>query len=87
LDTAPLPLIELTTPQDARDLDQVRVIFREYAEGLGVDLCFQNFEEELAGLPGEYAPPRGALFLARVDGEVAGCCARWTPPTTPMLPR
>jgi putative acetyltransferase len=74
LDTAPLPVIELTTPA-GRDLDQVRAIFREYAEGLGVDLCFQGFEDELRSLPGDYASPRGALFLARVDGEVAGCCA------------
>jgi ribosomal protein S18 acetylase RimI-like enzyme len=74
LDTAPPVVIELTTPA-RRDLDDVRTIFREYAAGLGVDLCFQNFEEELAGLPGEYAPPRGALLLARVDGAVAGCCA------------
>ena len=74
MDTAPSPLIELTPPA-ARDLDAVRAIFREYAAGLGVDLCFQNFEEELATLPGDYAPPRGALVLARVDGELAGCCA------------
>jgi ribosomal protein S18 acetylase RimI-like enzyme len=60
---------------DAREMDEVRAIFREYADGLGVDLCFQDFAEELAGLPGEYAGPRGALFLARVDGELAGCCA------------
>jgi len=74
LDTAPSPLIELSPPEH-RDLDEVRAIFREYAAGLGVDLCFQNFDEELAGLPGDYAAPRGALLLARVDGEIAGCCA------------
>jgi len=74
LDTAPLPVVELTTPA-RRELDDVRAIFREYAAGLGIDLCFQNFDQELAELPGEYAPPRGALFLARVEGEVAGCCA------------
>ncbi len=68
-------MVELTTPSSARDLDEARAVFREYADGLGVDLCFQGFEVELATLPGEYAPPRGALFLARVDGEVAGCCA------------
>jgi putative acetyltransferase len=74
LDTAPLPVIEISSPA-GRELDAVRAIFREYAAGLGVDLCFQDFENELADLPGEYAPPRGALLLARVDGELAGCCA------------
>jgi ribosomal protein S18 acetylase RimI-like enzyme len=68
-------VVELTTPTAARELDEVRAIFREYAEGLGVDLCFQGFDQELAGLPGDYAPPRGALLLAHVDGELAGCCA------------
>ena len=57
----------------AARLDATRAIFREYAEGLGVDLCFQNFEAELAGLPGEYAAPGGALLLAFVDGQLAGC--------------
>ena len=53
----------------------VRDMFQEYAAQLGVDLCFQGFEEELAGLPGDYAAPRGTLVLARVEGELAGCCA------------
>ncbi|MDB5940657.1 MAG: family N-acetyltransferase [Ramlibacter sp.] len=56
-------------------MEPVRDIFREYAKGLRVDLCFQDFESELAGLPGEYAPPRGTLLLAMVDGQLAGCCA------------
>jgi putative acetyltransferase len=56
-------------------LESTRQIFREYALGLGIDLCFQDFESELSSLPGDYAEPRGALRLAMVDGQVAGCCA------------
>ena len=67
--------IELITPSAADDLLATRDIFQEYAGTLGVDLDFQDFSAELATLPGDYAPPRGALLLARVDGTVAGCCA------------
>lgn len=56
-------------------METVRGIFREYAATLGVDLAFQDFESELAGLPGDYAAPRGHLLLAQVDGAIAGCCA------------
>lgn len=69
------PVLELITPSSPEDLQATREIFQEYARGLGVDLCFQNFEQELATLPGDYAQPRGALLLARVDGAVAGCVA------------
>lgn len=55
------------------DLELVRKLFRECQNSLGIDLCFQNFESELAGLPGRYAPPEGRLFLAFEDEQVAGC--------------
>jgi ribosomal protein S18 acetylase RimI-like enzyme len=75
VETHQIPQVELTTPASPEELDTLREIFREYAQGLGIDLCFQHFDDELAGLPGDYAPPHGALLLATVDGEVAGCCA------------
>ena len=56
-------------------MDAIREIFQESADGLGIDLCFQQFDAELAGLPGEYQEPRGGLLMARVGGELAGCCA------------
>ena len=73
--TADLPVLDLVTPRTPEALEATREIFREYGSGLGVDLAFQGFDEELATLPGEYAPPRGALFLALADGAVAGCVA------------
>ena len=69
------PSIRLVVPDTPALLDATREVFLEYAKQLGVDLCFQNFEGELAALPGDYAPPKGALLLAMVDGEVAGCVA------------
>ena len=64
---------ELAEAATAEDVAQVRRLFRAYADWLEVDLCFQNFERELADLPGRYAPPVGRLLIARVAGEVVGC--------------
>lgn len=54
---------------------QARELFLEYAESLGFSLCFQGFDKELAGLPGDYAPPDGRLLLAEYGGDLAGCVA------------
>jgi GNAT superfamily N-acetyltransferase len=69
------PDIRLVCPDTPELLDASREILREYAASLDVDLCFQNFEAELAALPGEYAPPDGCLLLAFVDTALAGCGA------------
>jgi putative acetyltransferase len=67
------PTIGIVT--SAEEMEPVRVLFREYADSLDFDLCFQNFEQELADLPGPYAPPSGCLLLATVEGKPAGCVA------------
>ena len=69
------PQIELVPAESAEQIAAVRELFSEYAASLSIDLCFQNFDAELAGLPGVYAPPGGALLLALVDGAPAGCVA------------
>lgn len=57
-------------------VEQVRALFREYASSLGFDLSFQHFDEELSGLPGDYAPPLGRLLIAHMqDGPPVGCVA------------
>jgi GNAT superfamily N-acetyltransferase len=67
--------IEITLVESRSDVEIARQIFREYETSIGVDLCFQSFEKELAELPGRYAPPGGRLYLLRIDGEVEGCIA------------
>ncbi len=70
-----LPTVTLTQPTDPETLAIVRELFLEYSNSLGVNLEFQDFANELATLPGDYAEPRGAILVAWVDGAVAGCCA------------
>lgn len=66
-----MEIITVTAP--GPDLDAVHDLFLEYAGTLNFNLCFQDFDSELEGLPGTYAPPSGTLLLARIDGAVAGC--------------
>jgi putative acetyltransferase len=67
--------MNITQAQTPEQINEVRRLFREYERFLAVDLCFQGFEEELAGLPGKYAPPSGAIFIAADVQSVAGCVA------------
>jgi putative acetyltransferase len=75
LDTPQIPLAELISPSRPEEIEAVRALIGEYAQSLGVDLCFQSIDEELANLPGEYAAPRGALYMAVIDGKPAACVA------------
>jgi|SRR5580704_15270922 putative acetyltransferase len=61
--------------ESAAQIAQARALFLEYAQSLGFSLCFQNFDQELATLPGDYAPPSGRLLLAEYEGQLAACVA------------
>ncbi len=65
----------VTQAGSGAQIAQARELFLEYAQTLGFSLCFQNFDEELAALPGDYAPPDGRLLLAEYEGQPAGCVA------------
>ena len=68
-------MVRLVPAITTEDLSRVRTLFEEYASSLHFDLDFQNFREELTGLPGGYAPPEGCLLLAMDEERVAGCAA------------
>jgi ribosomal protein S18 acetylase RimI-like enzyme len=61
--------------ESPEQIAQARELFLEYANSLGFSLCFQSFDQELASLPGDYAPPEGRLLLATINGDPAGCVA------------
>lgn len=67
--------ISFTQAESVEQIAQARALFLEYAKSLGFSLCFQNFDEELASLPGYYSPPRGRLLLVYYERELAGCVA------------
>lgn len=66
--------MEIFLAVSIEDINSAKKLFREYADALGCTPCFQNLDAEISGLPGDYAPPHGALILAK-DGEVVGCVA------------
>jgi len=79
-------MTEIVQAHTEPHLSHLRELFREYADALGFDLSFQDFEQELVGLPGEYAPPEGRALLAWYEDHLAGCVGlrRIDPPTCEM---
>lgn len=70
-----MTMIEIIQAETDEQVAEAKKIFREYEAWLGLDLCFQGFEEELASLPGKYSLPKGRLYLAYSGDEVVGCIA------------
>ena len=68
-------MIQFIQAASADQIENARMLFREYEAWLGFDLCFQNFEDELRTLPGRYAEPEGRLLLVYADEKLAGCVA------------
>lgn len=68
-------MLKILPADTGKNLEQVKVLFEEYADSLNFNLDFQDFKEELSNLPGDYAPPKGYLLLAKYEGDVAGCVA------------
>jgi ribosomal protein S18 acetylase RimI-like enzyme len=69
------PRLTVRQAESPAQIAQARELFLEYADSLGFSLCFQSFDEELASLPGSYAPPDGRLLVAEYRGQLAGCVA------------
>ncbi len=68
-------MVEIIQAETTEQIETTRNLFREYEAWFGMNLCFQNFDEEVANLPGKYVAPDGGLFLAFVDEDIAGCIA------------
>lgn len=73
--TGSTAMLDIRPAEMPRQSDLVRRLFRDYASALGISLAFQDFESELRGLPGDYAPPAGRLLLAWQGGKAVGCIA------------
>ena len=67
--------MKLIQAESPGDIDRARELFKEYAAGLGISLCFQNFDQELALLPGDYVPPTGRLLLTMENDAAVACVA------------
>ena len=67
--------MELLVPWSHEELEEVKNLFLQYEKSIGINLCFQGFQEEMATLPGKYQEPQGVLILLNIKGEAAGCCA------------